>query len=296
MPDEIASIEIRPATAADAAAIAEVRRASWFAAYDGLIPRELIDRATTPGQLWTPPAYLRTIVAIAPTDGQRAHVSAGTAVDDMQAVVGFASFGPERTVDSAIPPPNPLPAGPASQADGALPDSVPTDAIQSAPMPSAPSPGDPRPGDPRPGDPRPSDPTPGGSRHGAPSPGGSSPGGSRRGNWRHRELRLGRKRSRQTVLAGPLTPAGLAGETGEVYAIYLAPAAWSTGAGRALMDTALNGLRAGGYQRVVLWVLTGNARARRFYEKAGFAPDGATNVLAALGGVEELRYARPLAP
>jgi RimJ/RimL family protein N-acetyltransferase len=81
-----------------------------------------------------------------------------------------------------------------------------------------------------------------------------------------------------------------------VYAIYLAPAAWSTGAGRALMDTALAGLRAGGYRRVVLWVLTGNARARRFYAKAGFAPDGATNILTGLGGVEELRYARPLAP
>jgi len=62
------------------------------------------------------------------------------------------------------------------------------------------------------------------------------------------------------------------------------------------MDTALSGLRAGGYQRVVLWVLTGNTRARRFYDKAGFAPDGATNILAALGYVEELRYARPLAP
>ena len=81
-----------------------------------------------------------------------------------------------------------------------------------------------------------------------------------------------------------------------MYAIYLAPTAWSTGAGRALMDTALAGLRAGGYRRVVLWVLTGNARARRFYGKAGFAPDGATNILAALGGVEEVRYVRSLAP
>ena len=250
MPDEIAATEIRPATADDAAAIAEVRRASWFAAYDGLISRELIDRATTPGQLWTPPPYRRTIVAIAPGDGHRANVSAGTGVDDMRVVVGFASFGPERTVDSATPPPAPLPAGPAGQADDA-----------------------------------------GGS-----SPGDPNPGALRRGDWQHRELRPGRKRSRQPVATGPFTAAGLAGETAEVYAIYLAPTAWSTGAGRALMDTALTGLRAGGYRRVVLWVLTGNVRARRFYEKAGFAPDGATNVLAALGDVEELRYARPLAP
>jgi predicted N-acetyltransferase YhbS len=64
--------------------------------------------------------------------------------------------------------------------------------------------------------------------------------------------------------------------------------------GRALLNTALAALRLAGYRRVVLWTLTGNARARRFYDKAGFAPDGATNVLAGLGGVEELRYARDL--
>jgi ribosomal protein S18 acetylase RimI-like enzyme len=93
---------------------------------------------------------------------------------------------------------------------------------------------------------------------------------------------------------GALTPAGLAGETGELYTLYVAPAHWSTGAGRALTDAALDGLRAAGYRRVVLWTLTGNARARRFYVKAGFAPDGATNILAGLGDVEELRYARDL--
>ena len=93
---------------------------------------------------------------------------------------------------------------------------------------------------------------------------------------------------------GALSPAGLAGETGELYALYVAPAHWSTGVGRALTDAALDGLRAAGYRRVVLWTLTDNARARRFYDTAGFTPDGATNVLAALGRVEELRYARDL--
>ena len=56
-----------------------------------------------------------------------------------------------------------------------------------------------------------------------------------------------------------------------------------------LTDAALDGLRTAGYRRVVLWTLTENARARRFYDKAGFAPDGAINVLAALGQAEELR-------
>ena len=133
----------------------------------------------------------------------------------------------------------------------------------------------------------------------------ASAGGRRRRRGRDRRLRVLRPRAerrrgrlrwvrRVRRAAGRAHPAGLAGETGELYALYVAPAHWSTGAGRALTDAALDGLRAAGYRRVVLWTLTENARARRFYDKAGFAPDGATNVLAALGGVEELRYARDL--
>jgi len=45
---------------------------------------------------------------------------------------------------------------------------------------------------------------------------------------------------------------------------------------------------------VVLWVLRDNSRARRFYERAGFAPDGVTDVLERLGGVTEVRYRRAL--
>jgi hypothetical protein len=37
-------------------------------------------------------------------------------------------------------------------------------------------------------------------------------------------------------------------------------------------------------------------RARRFYERAGFAPDGASNVLHRLGHVTEIRYRRPQSP
>jgi RimJ/RimL family protein N-acetyltransferase len=60
------------------------------------------------------------------------------------------------------------------------------------------------------------------------------------------------------------------------------------------MAAALTALSEAGYRRAVLWVLAGNARARRFYERAGFAADGAENVLTGLGGVLEVRYARPL--
>jgi ribosomal protein S18 acetylase RimI-like enzyme len=91
----------------------------------------------------------------------------------------------------------------------------------------------------------------------------------------------------------PLTQAGLDGEVGELYALYVTPDWWSEGVGRSLMDAVLAALR-DDYQRVVLWVLADNTRARRFYGKAGFAPDGAANEMPALGGVVEVRYARDL--
>ena len=187
-------IEIRSGSAADAAAIAGVRRESWFAAYEGIIDRAVIDRATTAGGAAAqPPSYRRTLVAVG---------------GDESAVIGYASFGPERTVASAIPPP-------------------------------------------------------------------AAPAGGRPG-------------------ADPVTPAGRAGEVGELYALYVAPAWWSAGVGRALMGSALAALRDDRYPRAVLWVLADNTRARRFYARAGFAPDGATNILAGLGGVLEVRYARSL--
>jgi ribosomal protein S18 acetylase RimI-like enzyme len=79
---------------------------------------------------------------------------------------------------------------------------------------------------------------------------------------------------------------------GELYALYLLPAWWSVGVGRALMTSVLDSLRGDRYRRVVLWVLADNARARRFYERAGFTLDGGTNVLTGLGGVLEVRYTR----
>jgi GNAT superfamily N-acetyltransferase len=92
----------------------------------------------------------------------------------------------------------------------------------------------------------------------------------------------------------PLTSAGSDGEVAELYALYVHPAWWSTGTGRALMDHVLAKVRAAGYTRITLWVLEANARARRFYARAGFTPDGARHVLDDLGGVIEVRYRRAL--
>jgi GNAT superfamily N-acetyltransferase len=92
----------------------------------------------------------------------------------------------------------------------------------------------------------------------------------------------------------PLTAAGSAHEVAELYALYVHPVWWSTGTGRALMDHVLAKVRAAGYASTTLWVLEANARARRFYQRAGFAPDGARHVLDDLGGVTEIRYRHAL--
>ncbi|MGH3380031.1 MAG: GNAT family N-acetyltransferase [Actinoallomurus sp.] len=59
--------------------------------------------------------------------------------------------------------------------------------------------------------------------------------------------------------------------TAELYVIYVLPRYWSRGVGRPLMDRVLDDVRAGGYARLALWVLAANDRARRFYERYGFA-------------------------
>ncbi|HEY6496001.1 MAG TPA: GNAT family N-acetyltransferase, partial [Trebonia sp.] len=61
--------------------------------------------------------------------------------------------------------------------------------------------------------------------------------------------------------------------TGEVFAIYVDPAAWGTGAGHELMVGAVAELARLGYVDAILWVLETNDRARRFYLLAGWAED-----------------------
>jgi ribosomal protein S18 acetylase RimI-like enzyme len=77
---------------------------------------------------------------------------------------------------------------------------------------------------------------------------------------------------------------------GELYAIYVEPDAWSTGAGRALIAAAEERLAAE-YDSALLWVLEDNPRARRFYERAGWAADGARKAEERFGvRAPEVRY------
>ena len=64
---------------------------------------------------------------------------------------------------------------------------------------------------------------------------------------------------------------------GELYAIYLDERVAGTGVGRQVFGAAADALRAAGFARAFLWVLAANERARRFYEKAGWAWDGTTS-------------------
>jgi GNAT superfamily N-acetyltransferase len=78
---------------------------------------------------------------------------------------------------------------------------------------------------------------------------------------------------------------------GEVYAIYVLPPAQGTGAGGALLSTAVDALHGAGFGPLLLWVLTDNAPARRFYERRGWAPDGVTHTYEVGGAVlPEVRY------
>lgn len=66
---------------------------------------------------------------------------------------------------------------------------------------------------------------------------------------------------------------GLAG-TGEVYALYVAPASWRLGCGRELLAAAERELQSRGFGAIVLYVLERNAPARTFYRRLGYAEDG----------------------
>lgn len=94
------------------------------------------------------------------------------------------------------------------------------------------------------------------------------------------------------AVVGPAEePAG----SGELYAINVDPAHWGSGAGWALLDAAHHALARLGHTDVVLWVLPGNDRARRFYERAGWTADGAERTQEVLGiVVDEIRYRRRL--
>ena len=97
------------------------------------------------------------------------------------------------------------------------------------------------------------------------------------------------------IVGRPHNPSpGRPGE-GELYAINLEPEAWGRGLGAPLIAGAVDALRRRGARWAYLWVLEANARARRFYEREGWADDGGVKE-DDFGGrlLREVRYGRDL--
>ena len=61
-----------------------------------------------------------------------------------------------------------------------------------------------------------------------------------------------------------------------LHGFYVVPERWGSGIADALHDAALEALEC---DEVKLWVLEENGRARRFYEKRGWVPNGETRVV-----------------
>ncbi len=71
----------------------------------------------------------------------------------------------------------------------------------------------------------------------------------------------------------------------ELYAIYVRKAWWRSGLGSRLLDVAI------GNQPAVVWLFETNARARDFYARHGFRPDGARKDEPRFG-IPEIRMVR----
>jgi ribosomal protein S18 acetylase RimI-like enzyme len=98
------------------------------------------------------------------------------------------------------------------------------------------------------------------------------------------------------IAFGASRDAGASPRCAEIWAFYVRPVAWSTGAGRLLWLEALRRIEEEAYESITLWVIAGNERAIRFYERAGFVVEPESRKPFDLGGVtlEELRYVRSL--
>lgn len=97
--------------------------------------------------------------------------------------------------------------------------------------------------------------------------------------------------------SGPTLDADASGAAvWELYNLHVAPGLRSGGIGTRLFEETLALGRGAGRTAVSLWVVATNAPARRFYEKHGMEPDGATRIheLGPGARLHEVRYRRSL--
>jgi GNAT superfamily N-acetyltransferase len=76
--------------------------------------------------------------------------------------------------------------------------------------------------------------------------------------------------------------------------LYVRPEFWGTGVAGELHDRAVAAVRAAGCETARLWVLQANVRARRFYERRGWAPDGSSRVVEYPPHPLDVGYSLPL--
>jgi ribosomal protein S18 acetylase RimI-like enzyme len=82
---------------------------------------------------------------------------------------------------------------------------------------------------------------------------------------------------------------------GEVFSLNVDPDHWGRGAGGLLLVVATAALLDMGFGSAVRWVHRDNARARRFYERHGWSPDGEERDAEVIDiTVPEVRYRRSL--
>jgi GNAT superfamily N-acetyltransferase len=82
---------------------------------------------------------------------------------------------------------------------------------------------------------------------------------------------------------------------GNLRHLYVEPATWGNGAGRALHDAAVGWCNDAGLDSMELWVLEQNERARRMYERWGWTLDPDERLVHDGLDVTEVRYVlRPL--
>ena len=93
------------------------------------------------------------------------------------------------------------------------------------------------------------------------------------------------------LASGPPRDGDVPRPAAEVYAIYVIPDSWRSGAGRGLLTTAVDQWKVRGATTLALWVLEANARGRAFYEAMGWRADGRRQEIA-FGGfaATEVRY------
>ena len=83
-------------------------------------------------------------------------------------------------------------------------------------------------------------------------------------------------------------------DAGEFSFFYLLPACWRSGYGTQLLDYVERAAKIRGFLRLCCWTLAENARAIAFYEKNGYRPDGAKQVVTIGRPLDVIRFVKAL--